>query len=253
MSKKLLLFLCAALLTVSAFGQTVDELLDKNLNAEGGKDKLKAIQSMRLTGKMKMGPMEAPITIVKSRPSEMRVDFVIQGMTGTSAYDGTTGWNQMPFMGNKDPQKMTEEQLKDIRVEADFDGPTFDYKAKGNKVEYVGKVDTEGRTTYKLHVTTKEGKESNIYLDAESYLVIRTEATRNVQGQDLEMETTIGDYKTVDGITMPYSMESHVKGKEGMGGQAVTIEKIELNPKVDAAMFKMPVVAAAPKPEDKKQ
>jgi outer membrane lipoprotein-sorting protein len=253
MSKKLLLSLCAVLFTVSAFGQTVDELLEKNVNAEGGKDKLKAIQTVRMTGKMKMGPMEAPITIVKARPSEMRMDFTIQGMTGTSAYDGTTGWNLMPFMGNKDPQKMTEEQLKDIRVEADFDGPTFDYKAKGNKVEYVGKVDTEGTPTYKLHVTTKEGKESNLYLDAETYLVIRTEATRNVQGQDLEMETTIGDYKTVDGLTMPYSMESHVKGKENMGGQAVTIEKIELNPKVDAAMFKMPAAAVAPKPEEKKQ
>jgi outer membrane lipoprotein-sorting protein len=252
MSKKRLLSLCAVLLTVSAFGQTADELLDKNIKAMGGKEKLKAIQSMRLTGKMKMGPMEAPLTIVKARPAEMRVDFTIQGMTGTSAYDGTHGWTLMPFMGNKDPQKMTEEQLKETRTEADFDGPTFDYKAKGNKVEYVGKVDTEGTPTYKLHLTTKEGKESNIYLDAETYLVIRTEGTRNIQGQDLEMETSIGDYKTVDGLTMPYSMESHVKGKENMGGQAITIEKIELNPTVDAAMFKMPAVAAAPKAEEKK-
>jgi outer membrane lipoprotein-sorting protein len=254
MSKKLLLSLFAVtLLTVSAFGQTADELLEKNIKAQGGREKLKAIQSMRLTGKMKMGPMEAPITIVKARPAEMRVDFTIQGMTGTSAYDGTTGWTLMPFMGNKDPQKMTEEQLKETRLEADFDGPTWDYKAKGNKVEYVGKVDTEGTPTYKLHVTTKDGKESNMYLDAETYLLIRTEATRNVQGQDLEMESTIGDYKTVDGLTMAYSMESHVKGKENMGGQAITIEKIELNPKVDEAMFKMPAVAAAPKVEEKKQ
>jgi outer membrane lipoprotein-sorting protein len=251
MSKKVLLSLCAAaLLTVSAFGQTADELLEKNFKAMGGKEKLKAIHSMRLTGKMKMGPMEAPITITKARPAEMRVDFTIQGMTGTSAYDGTTGWTLMPFMGNKDPQKMTEEQLKETRIEADFDGPTFDYKAKGNKVEYVGKVDTEGTPTYKLHITTKEGKESNVYLDAETYLEIRSEGTRNIQGQDVEMETSIGDYKTVDGLTMPYSLESHVKGKEG--GQAITIEKIELNPTVDAAMFKMPAAAAA-KPEEKKQ
>src|SRR3954453_3664754 len=250
MSKKLLLSLCAAaLLTVSAFGQTADELLENNMKAMGGKDKLMAVKSMRMTGKMKMGPMEAPITIIKARPSEMRVDFTIQGMTGTSAYDGKTGWQLMPFMGNKDPQKLTEEQLKDIRVDADFVGPTFDYKAKGNKVEYVGKVDVEGTPTYKLHVTTKEGKESNVYLDAETYLVTRTEGTRNIQGQDMEMESTIGDYKTVDGLTMPYSMESHVKGKDGMG-QAITVDKIELNPKVDAAMFAMPAPAAAAKPQE---
>ena len=254
MSKKVLLSLCAAaLLTVSAFGQTADELLEKNIKAQGGMEKLKSIKSMRLTGKMKMGPMEAPITIVKVRPSEMRVDFTIQGMTGTSAYDGTAGWTLMPFMGNKDAQKMTEEELKETRTEADFDGPTFDYKAKGNKVEYVGKVDTEGTATYKLHVTTKEGIESNVYLDAETYLVIRADGTRNVQGQDLEMETSIGDYKTVEGLMLPFSTESHIKGKENMGGQAITLEKIELNPKVDAAMFKMPAVAAAPKAEEKKQ
>jgi outer membrane lipoprotein-sorting protein len=254
MSKKLLLSVCAAaLLTVSAFGQTADELLEKNMKAMGGKDKLMALKSMRLTGKMKMGPMEAPITIVKARPADMRVDFTIQGMTGTTAYDGKTGWTLLPFMGNKDPQKMTEEQLKDIRVDADFDGPTFDYKAKGNKVDYVGKVDVEGTPTYKLHITTKEGKESNVYLDAETYLVTRTEGTRNMNGQDIEMESTIGDYKTVDGLTMPYSMESHAKGKEGMGN-SITVDKIELNPKVDAAMFAMPAPAApAAKPEEKKQ
>lgn len=251
MSRKLLLSVCAvAFLTVSAFGQTADEVIEKNFKAMGGKDKLKALQSMRMTGKMKMGPMEAPMTIVKARPAIMRVDFTIQGMTGTQAYDGTTGWMLLPFTGNKDPQKMTEEMLKDVRNEADFDGPLLDYKAKGNKVEYLGKVDVEGTPAYKLHVTTKDGRESNIYFDAETYLEIRMEATRNVMGQDVETETTIGDYKTVDGFTFPYSMESHVKGKDGMGGQAVTVEKIELNPKVDKTIFTMPAVA--PKVEEKK-
>ncbi|HXA17646.1 MAG TPA: hypothetical protein VN380_11680 [Thermoanaerobaculia bacterium] len=251
MSRKTLLSLCAvALLAVSAFGQTADEILEKNLKAMGGKDKIKALQSMRITGTMKMGPMEAPFTMTKMRPSNSRMDFTIQGMTGTQAYDGTTGWSLIPFGGNKDPQKMTEEQVKDVRVDADFDGPTFDYKAKGNKVEYVGKEDVEGTPTYKLHVTTKDGKESNDYFDAETYLMIRSEGVRNVQGQELEVVTTYGDYKTVEGITIAHSMENHVKGKESMGGQALNITKIDLNPKIDKAIFAMP--AAAAKPEEKK-
>jgi hypothetical protein len=252
MSRKFMLSLCAlTLVAVSAFGQTADELLDKSLNATGGKERLKALHSVRMTGKMKMGPMEAPFTLTKARPSVMRVDFTIQGMTGTQAYDGTTGWLLMPFTGNKDPQKMTEEMLKDIRTEADFDGPTFDYKAKGNKVDYVGKEDVQGTPAYKLHVTTKDGQESNVYLDADSYLPIRTEGTRKMQGQDIDMETNLGDYKTVDGLTFPYSIESHAKGKEG--GQAIAIEKIELNPKVDMTIFAMPAPAAAPRPEVKKE
>ncbi|MEA2165214.1 MAG: hypothetical protein QOK37_3341 [Thermoanaerobaculia bacterium] len=248
MSKKMLLTFCAvALFAVSAFAQTADELLEKNLKAMGGKDKLTAIKSVKMTGKMKMGPMEAPFTLTKARPSGMRVDFTIQGMTGTQAYDGTTGWTLMPFMGNKDPQKMSETELKDIRNEADFDGPTFDYKAKGNKVEYIGKEDVQGTPAYKLKVTTKDGKESYVFLDAETYLAIRSESTRNMMGQDVEIETSIGDYKTVgDGLLFPHSIDSHQKGKEGMGGQSITIENIELNPKVDAGLFAMPAVAAKP-------
>lgn len=252
MSRKTLLSLCAvAFLAVSAFGQTADEILEKNLKAMGGKDKIKSLQSMRITGTMKMGPMEAPFTITKMRPANSRMDFTIQGMTGTQAYDGTTGWSLIPFGGNKDPQKMTEEQVKDVRADADFDGPTFDYKAKGNKVEYVGKEDVEGTPAYKLHVTTKDGKESNDYFDAETYLMIRSDGVRNIQGQDLEVVTTYSDYKTVDGITIAHSMENHVKGKESMGGQALNITKIDLNPKVEKGFFAMPAAAAA-KPEEKK-
>lgn len=250
MSRKLLLSICAvALLTVSAFGQTADELLDKNIKAMGGKEKLQSIQTMRISGTMKMGPMEAPFTMIKARPSETRMEFTIQGMNGIQAFDGTTGWSMMPFGGNKDPQKMTDEQLKDVREDADFDGPTFNYKAKGNKVEYVGKEDVEGTPAYKLHVTTKDGKESNLFIDAETYLTLRTEGMRNIQGQNLEVSTTFGDYKTEDGVTMAYSMESRVKGKEEMGGQSLIIQKVEMNPKIDKTIFAMPA-PAAPKPAE---
>src|SRR5260370_136735 len=140
MIKKFVLALCAtALVGVAAFGQTADELIEKNIKAHGGADKMKALKSVRMTGTMKMGPMEAPFTISKSRPEAVRIDFTVQGMTGTQAYDGTTGWAVMPFMGKKDAEKMSDDQVKDIKDEADFDGPMVDYKAKGNKVEYLGK------------------------------------------------------------------------------------------------------------------
>lgn len=53
------------------------------------------------------------------------------------------------------------------------------------------------------------------------------------------MVTTYGDYKTVDGITIAYSMQSYVKGKD-LGRQALNVTKIDLNPKVDKSFFTMP-------------
>jgi len=254
MKKTRLLSVCALLLAVSAFAQTADEIIDKHIKAMGGIDKLKSVKSIKATGKMKAGPMEFPATMLKARPDQFRMDFTVQGMTGTQAYDGTSGWSVMPFMGKKDPEKMTEEMQKDMKDEADFDGPLVDYKAKGNKVELVGKEDVQGSPAYKLHLTTKNGTESNLYLDAETYLLIKSESKRKIQGQEVESETIIGDYKDVDGMLFPYSMESRRKGAPAGASQSITIEKYELNPKIDAAQFKMPEVKKEePKAEPKKE
>ena len=240
--KKALLFVCALLLSAAAFAQTADEIIAKHFKAMGGVDKLKAVHTMKTTGKMKMGPMEVPITMTKARPDQMRVDFTLQGMTGTQAFDGTNGWAVMPFMGKKDPEKMTDDMLKDVKDEADFDGPLFDYKAKGNTVEYVGKEDVQGSPAYKLHLTTKQGTEHNVFIDADTYLIIKTEGKRKFQGQEIEAETTLGDYKEVEGLMFPYSIQVHFKGGPEGAGQAIVFEKYEINPKVDAAIFKMPEV-----------
>jgi len=143
--------------------QTADELIEKNIQARGGREKLKSVQSARITGKMVMGQgMEAPFTEEKSRPSNVRRDFTFQGMTGTMAYDGKNGWQVMPFMGKKDPEPMSADELKEIQDDADIDGPLVDYKTKGNQVEYLGKVDVEGSPAYKLKLTQKSGDVTTI-------------------------------------------------------------------------------------------
>ena len=225
--------------------QTADELIEKNIQARGGREKLKAVQSARITGKMVMGQgMEAPFTEEKSRPHNVRRDFTFQGMTGTMAYDGKTGWQVMPFMGKKDPEPMSADDLKDIQDDADIDGPLVDYKDKGNQVEYLGKVDVEGTPAYKLKLTQKSGDVTTIYLDADTYLEIREEAKRNMRGQQMDIEVTIGNYKKVDGITYPFTMDQKMKGAPG--GQTLNFEKIELNPKLESERFAMPAVKKEP-------
>ncbi|PYQ28666.1 MAG: hypothetical protein DMF56_15650 [Acidobacteria bacterium] len=249
MQKRSLFTLAVALLvSLSAFAAdlTVDEIIAKNFDAMGGKDKLAAMKSVRFTGKMSMGPMEAPISMTKKRPEMMRLDFTIQGMTGTQAFDGTNGWVVMPFLGKKDPEAMNADQLKEAKEEADFDGPTWNYKDKGNKVELLGKADIEGTPAYKLKITTKAGTESTVYIDADSFLEVKSESKRTVQGQEVESETTLGNYQEFGGIMFPTSMEMKAKGAPG--AQTITIEKVEINPAVADDTFKMP---AAKKAEEK--
>lgn len=249
--KNLLALAGLSLLALPASAQTVDELIAKNVAARGGMEKLKAVKTMRLTGKMTMGPgMEAPFVLELKRPKNMRMEFTLQGMTGVQAFDGTTAWMVMPFMGKKDPEVIPPEEAKDAAEQADFDGPLVDYAQKGYQVGFMGKDKVEGTDAYKLKVTLKSGDIRYVYLDGEYFLEIKTEGTRTVRGSEGEFETSMGDYKEVQGLMIPHSMESGAKGSPMK--QKITIEKVEVNPALEDSRFKMPEVKKPEaKPEEK--
>lgn len=231
----------ALLVALPAAAQTVDEIIAKNIAAKGGAAKLQAVKSIRMTGRMTVGPgIDAPIVIEVKRPKAMRVDFTVQGMVGSQAYDGTTGWNLMPFGGSTVPQKMTADEVTLAEEQADMDGPLVDYKAKGHTVELLGKETVEGAPAYKLKITLKNGVVRTVYLDAEHFLEIRQEGKRTIQGTEMDLESIIGDYKEVDGLMFPHSIDNGAKGAPQR--QKIVIDKIEINPPIDDARFKMPDV-----------
>jgi len=240
--------LCAV--SMSAADLTVDQIMAKNAEARGGLDKLKKLNSVRYTGKMSLGGgMEAPVTMSQKRPEMTRLDFTVQGMTGSQAYDGTSGWMLMPFMGKKDAEPMPADALKEFKEMADFDGPFIDGEKKGYKIELLGKGDVEGTPAYKLKVA-RDGQESVVYIDADSFLEIKRESKRKIQGQEIESETTMGNYQEFGGILFPMSIESKAKGMPG--GQAITIEKVELDAAIADDFFKMPKKAEAAPAAEKK-
>ena len=231
-----------ALLAPAAMAQTVDEVIAKHIEAQGGLEKLKAVKTIKMTGKMMMGGgMEAPFIQMSKRPKMTRVEFTFQGMTGIQAYDGKNGWMVMPFMGKKDPEAMPEDQAKMMDDQADMDGPLVDWKAKGNKVELIGKEQVEGADAFKLKVTKKDSTVTNYYIDAESYLQIKQEGKRKIRGTEVEGETVVGDYKEVSGMMMPHTMESGAKGAAQR--QKIVIDKIEVNTDLPDSLFLLPAGA----------
>ncbi len=252
----LMVALLAPIVNADTAALTLDQVLAKHYDAMGGLEKLKKVQTMRMTGKMQMGPgMEAPFMLEKKRPGMQRIEFTFSGMTGIQAYDGTKGWAVMPFMGKKDPEPMTDDDAKEMADQADFDGALVDWKAKGHTVELVGKESVEGADTYKLKLTKKSGDIEFYYLDAETFLPIKEEGKRKVRGTEVEGESTLGDYKEVNGIMVPFSMANGMKGSDHK--QTMTFEKVELDIPLEDARFVMPAGAAADsskaaKPADKK-
>ena len=218
---------------------TLDEIIATNIESRGGMDALKAIQSLRIEGRMAMGPgMEAPITLEMQRPASMRMEFVFQGMTGIQAYDGETGWQVMPFTGSSEPEKMSEEEVKQVIDQADIDGPLVDYKEKGHTLELLGTEDVDGTESHKLKLVKKNGDETIMFLDAEYCLEIKSKSTTNMQGMEIEVEVSYGDYKEVSWVMMAHSItQASPSQPEGM---SITFEKIEANIELPADRFAMP-------------
>jgi hypothetical protein len=146
-------------------------------------------------------------------------------------------------MGKKDPEKMSEEDLKDVEDQADMDGPLVDYKAKGHQVEYLGKQEIEGTPVHALKVTKKNGDVLTLYLDADAFLEIKAQGKSTRRGQEREVEISFGDYKEVEGVVFAHSLEIKPKGMPA--GQQLVIDKVEINPELSADRFTMPAAPPA--------
>ena len=233
---------CAAGMTLA---QTADELVAKNLQAKGGIDKIKAIKSIRMSGKFQQGSFTARVAEEAKAPNDFRQMFTIQGMTQIQAYDGNTGWQISPFEGRRDPEMLGEDDLRDVSEDADFYGPLVDYKEKGNTIEYLGKDTVDGDDAYRLKVTLKNGDIVYYYLDPDTYIEIRTERQQFIRGAVRESQTDLGSYKQVNGVYYPFSIASGPKNRPDQKG-TVTIEKIEANVDIPDSQFKMPSAPATP-------
>jgi hypothetical protein len=230
--------------TVPVVIRDVEELVAKNIEAKGGADALKALQSLKLTGKLIVneGQLELAYNETKKRPDAVRAEFVLQGMTAVQAYDGKEGWKISPFQGRKDPEKMSADDVKPMLQDAEIDGPLVNWKEKGSALEYIGREDVDGTNAYKIKVVRKNGDVNFVYLDPDHFLEIRILTQRVQHGAQQETETDIGDYEKIGGVFIPFSIEEGRKGDPDK--QKTVIEKAEANVPVDDSIFKFPTAVS---------
>lgn len=226
--------------TSTAFGITADELVARNLQAKGGATALKAVHSLRRSGRLivNQGQFTLDYVEILARDMGVRYEIGLQGLTQVQAYDGKEGWQIDPFQGRKDPERMPDDDLKPLIEQADIDGPLVDFRAKGHTLEYLGTEDIDGTPAHKLKLTRANGDVSYWYLDPDYFLEIRIESQRSVRGVKQTTVTDLGNYEQVGGVYYAFAIESGPKGSSDR--QMIEYDKIEVNPPIDAAVFAFP-------------
>jgi hypothetical protein len=228
----------------SAAAQSVDSLVAKHVEARGGAAAMRAITSLKMSGKMRPPGFDADLAYVETltRPGSARVDATLQGLTMVQAYDGHTGWQIQPFQGRKDAEDLSVDDVKSLQEEADFDDALVDYRAKGSTADYLGQVEVGGGPTYAIRVSLKNGDQLTYYLDPDAFLTVRVVTRQLVRGAETLTQTDYGDYEKVNGVYFPFEVDSGPKGSPQQ--QRITYDRIVVNGAGGPAAFARPAAPA---------
>ena len=217
---------------------TVDEIVAKNLAARGGLDKLRGLQTMKMTGTINVQGMDMPLTVMTKRPNLLFQEMTMQGQRMVSAFDGAKVWAINPMLG-PGPRELTGTQADMIRDQASFDGPLVNYKDRGDTLEMAGSADLGGAKAWKLKLTRKlGGRTLFIYVDADTGLEKQWSATVDQGGMTIDVDTVMLDYQpTPEGVLVARSMRTLVGGQQQGLLKVLTVE---YNVPIDDAAFQMP-------------
>ena len=189
-----------------AQGQTVDEVINKHIEAMGGRENLSKIKNIVMEGSLNYQGTDIGIVITTVNNKLNRQDITVNGMQGFDMLTEKEGWAYMPFMGMQKPELKTSDEVKENQADMDLAGPLVDYVSKGHKVELTGKEVVDGKNCYKIKLNLAGGKVLVVYIDVESNLISRTIDKRKVNGQEVDLQTDLADYKDVEGVKMAYSI-----------------------------------------------
>jgi hypothetical protein len=262
------------------------EVITKNVAARGGLEAWRAVQTMSLSGKTAVGgnqravakvPTQEQATVVArkadanrltlptrrleevylpfvmelARPHKMRFELQFKGQTALQVYDGVNGWKLRPYLNRLEVEPYTSDETKAASLGSELDGFLIDYAAKGTRVESDGIEKVEGRDTYKLKLTLKNGDVTHVWVDTQTFLETKIEGQpRRLDGVDHPVEVYYRDYRNVKGLEIPFVLETRVLpvARTALGPdtpvppEKTLIEKVEINPKFDAGLFSKPVV-----------
>lgn len=220
-------------------GQTADEVINKYIDARGGKEKLNAVKVLYMEGSRQMMGSEIPVKVTVVQGKLFRTEFEYGGSSGYSIVTPTQGWSYFP-MRSQTAEPIPAEALKGMQAQLDIAGPLVDYAAKGNKVELQGKETVDGTEAYKIKLTTSAGKDITYYIDAKTNLLIQSKATgapmgRNANAAPQEIVTNYSDYKSIDGVLFPQTIANP---GGGMQGGSTTFDTIVINKTISEDQYK---------------
>ncbi|ABF11559.1 hypothetical protein [Cupriavidus metallidurans] len=218
---------------------TAAEVVEKHGKAIGGAEAWRKIDAMVWVGHVESAQAPAQFVLALKRPNKTRFEIRGGSQQAVRIFDGNRGWKVRSAQGKPSLTPYTPEEDKFAHDEQVIDGPLIDCEAKGITVVMEGTDEVDGHKAYRLGVTLPSGSSRREWIDAQTYLDIKSERqSRNAAGQAHLVTVYYRDYREVDGVRLPFVIESG----EGMAraGERLVIDRIQMNPPLQDIMFAKP-------------
>jgi outer membrane lipoprotein-sorting protein len=223
-----------SLVSINTNAQSVEEIVNKHLDAIGGKLKLASINSVKMENAMEVMGNSATTTITILNGKGYKTESEIMGSKMVQVINDKGGWMINPMGGSSDPVDLPEAAAKQAASQL-FIVPLLDYVSRGIKLSLEGKETVGAAEAYKVKVTNKEGADVTMYIDASTYYLTRLVQTADVMGQTVTNTITYSDFKkTENGWVVPYTTDIDMGGMFQLKNK---LSKIEVNPTIDASIF----------------
>lgn len=208
----------------------VDEILAKHLAAMGGAA-VDAVNSRVIKGAVDVVGVSRGGSFETYAQAPNKVLSVIDAHplgTIKDGFNGRTGWSRT----DTGLRTLKGQELTVIQRDADFYGH-FKLKSLYSKITLVGMSKIGYREVYVLELRPATGDVERLYLDAQTYLPVRTNATLALGAVSVPVEVYFDDWREVDGIKYPFSV-SHSLPKMTM---IFTVKEIKHNVQIEARVF----------------
>lgn len=233
--------LTAGMITASfaqAQTQTADDIVNKYMDALGGKEKIKSIRSIYIEGQLDIMGNQASSTTYIINGKGYRNDLDFGGQVITQCITENGGWAINPMAGQTTAQDIPDEQVKASQTQFHIGGPLLDYADRNIKLELQGTEKVGGADDYKLQATTPEGTEFVFFVNPDTWFADKLITRATINGQKVETTIAYSDYeKTEYGFMMARKVEVTVPQ-----GYTITMNqtKIEVNKDIDPRIFDKP-------------
>ena len=213
---------------------TVDVILERNIEALGGEKAMRKLKNRETRGKIELTAFgaEFPVIMRQAAPNKEMMELTIEGLgTIRDVFTGRKGWTETP---DGEVTEKKEREVANKIIDADFYA-YLNFKKNYPEIAFQGVEQVAGKKVYAVKMTPKKGDADTFYFDAETGLVAGVASTAEMQGREVATKVLFRDYKTVDGVQIPYTLELK---EPSFAAFTIRLESVKHNVKADADWFK---------------